>query len=726
MTKLSALLNGLMSVSDPYTVMYANAMQRLQDDHQATDAKLGLTTICWPFLSKRPLRLKELLHALAIDEDTPSFDEENVPLVSHIVDACAGLIVVDETKNTIGLFHKTFHEYLVKNQSHWFPNGNDTIGTTCVRYLSLDVFANGLCHEARSKPALTFADRMNERASPYTKRLRQFSLYDYASWHWGDHVRGSDLEIADSVMTFLATPNKLTASWQRPEVEYPQTTGIHVAERFSLRRSLERHIELCRPDPNLKDGSGRSPLSYAAEFNSVAVIELLVDAGANPNLEDNLAIGHYVSQRALTPLSFAAIRGHLLACKILLRRGATVDYRDRDGRDALSFAAQGGSAAVCRLLLQNGCQIDSKDNENRTALRCATEAGSTEVVSLLTDHTAITNQAGYRMTPLHAAAEAGCEPLISFLVARGADVNSIPSADSSPLSEVVKLKLLGSVRLLLAAGAKVDVHAFPMDPLTQACKTGPKRLVSLLLAAGGNVRHMNYRMVPPLAYVARNGWKDLVQTFLDAGAPIEYMYKGFATVLPLAVESGSTECVELLLERGADINQVNHETPFCEQIYYPFGMRRIGAYHEGFILDHPHDDRPATCCIDYSQPRVPDAEEDMLRLLLSSGANPNRLCSFVNPKHNLGSPLFYALKYTQAGDPETKRMIELLLEYGAKIDEEDDKEAVLVYMKRHGDDVQNLLHQYGIIGDGEGDIATYKGAGMGLEASHFDTATPDP
>lgn len=351
--QLIGTINGLESVSDPYSVLYANSMQRLQENNETGDTKLGLTTICWLLLAKRPLRLSELLHALAIDERIPHLDTENVPLVLHIVDACAGLIVVDETNGTVGLFHKTFYEYLVKNRSVWFPQGNDTIGLMCVRYLSFDAFADGPSKKPDpSSPH--FGCQPPDRAHfAFQSRLVQYPLYDYASKHWHDHIRGSNSETAAIVMAFLADSNKVSASCQRLENLTPQTTGTHLATELSLEKSLKHHLKLCRPRPDVKDKSGRSPLTYAAELNHLAAIDHLIRAGAHPDFEDK-DIDDRFTQRPLayTPLSFAARKGHILASKALLQRRADVNYGDKYGRSALSYAAQGGSEAVAQLLLQ--------------------------------------------------------------------------------------------------------------------------------------------------------------------------------------------------------------------------------------------------------------------------------------------------------------------------------------------------------------------------------------
>ncbi|KAH0194591.1 hypothetical protein KCU70_g174, partial [Aureobasidium melanogenum] len=580
-------LESLKPVSDPYGDLYTSAMQRLQAG-KTGNTSLGLTTISWLFFAKRPLRLKELLHALAIAGNNPQVGK-NIPAIPHVLNACAGLIVVDETNNTV--------------------EATDSISPLRVRFTAL----------ARSSDA-----------------------------------------------------NKLSASCQTLKSLAPRTTGAHFAVIHSLNHSLKRYLKLHRPQLNVKDDLGRSPLSYAAELGNLVAATLLIKAGADPKIEDNEP-AHWVdwSIEAYNPLSYAAAKGHLRMTEFLLKAGAYVNNQDYRGRSALLCAAKGGSEDVVKLLLQHGSEPDFRDSKDRTPLFYAAAAGSAEASSLLLNRGANINHADSRgVTPLLLAARAGSEQVIALLIAKGAKVNPKCADHDTPLSRAVEAKLIDSIRLLLRAGAEVDVYTSPLDPLSQACKTGPKEIVRLLLSAGGDVKHMNCRHVPPLAYAVRNGWADIAQLFLDKSAAADTIDTNSRSVLSYAVESGSTACVELLLKNGAQINRPNPKISFCEQLYYALGMV---AYNSG-------DRRPAN--------------ESMLNLLLSRGANPNKLID--NPRSALDdSPLFYALKYLPAGEKSTRRIIELLVKYRAEVAQRDEKgRSVLTCAKHHGADVQNLLRQH--------------------------------
>lgn len=113
-------------------------------------------------------------------------------------------------------------------------------------------------------------------------------------------------------------------------------------------------------DINAKDNLGETPLTVALTMYAAyiqfevqtppggleerkAVIKLLIDKGANPNV---------IGERATTPLMNAAASGDVEIVEMLLRAGATATLKqmDVDGRTARDYAeAQGHGAIVERL-----------------------------------------------------------------------------------------------------------------------------------------------------------------------------------------------------------------------------------------------------------------------------------------------------------------------------------------------------------------------------------------
>ena len=70
----------------------------------------------------------------------------------------------------------------------------------------------------------------------------------------------------------------------------------------------------------------------------------------------------------------------------LVRLGAEVNARDRDGIGALIYASSNGHAAVVAVLLDNGAKVNVRNIKNRDALIYASDRGHAAVVAVLLDN----------------------------------------------------------------------------------------------------------------------------------------------------------------------------------------------------------------------------------------------------------------------------------------------------------------------------------------------------
>ena len=84
---------------------YDEAMERIerQDDNCKQLAKRVLS---WIIYAVRPLSVKELQHALAVVPDSTNIDPDDIIDDEILTSVCAGLVVIDEERNVIGLVRK--------------------------------------------------------------------------------------------------------------------------------------------------------------------------------------------------------------------------------------------------------------------------------------------------------------------------------------------------------------------------------------------------------------------------------------------------------------------------------------------------------------------------------------------------------------------------------------------------------------------------------------------
>eukprot|EP00435_Cladocopium_sp_Y103_P003851 s1146_g1.t1 len=115
--------------------------------------------------------------------------------------------------------------------------------------------------------------------------------------------------------------------------------------------------------------------------------------------------------------------------KLLVEKGATVDFADYQGRTPLHEAAYYGHQNLVEFLLDKGHPIDAVDQNQQTPLFRAAEAGRYEIVELLVKrgaHTGMLDSHG--ASSQHLAAFHGCPDMATWLLYKGSWKNqfSIP------------------------------------------------------------------------------------------------------------------------------------------------------------------------------------------------------------------------------------------------------------------------------------------------------------
>eukprot|EP00435_Cladocopium_sp_Y103_P072762 s30_g41.t1 len=209
-------------------------------------------------------------------------------------------------------------------------------------------------------------------------------------------------------------------------------------QRFLLvcqkNRLDEVELLLHRPqDPETRDAEGKAALHFAAEEGHLQCVELLLEAGARLDLQQELT--------GTAPLHLAAEQGHLAVVRLLLQRGADKDLArhvevvkllldvgaDKDkasavGATALHLAALNGHMEVVHLLLRAGVDRDKTSTAGATALHLAALNGHPDVLKVLLDHGApcdVATATGKR--PLHGAALYGHASVVRMLLEFKAD-----------------------------------------------------------------------------------------------------------------------------------------------------------------------------------------------------------------------------------------------------------------------------------------------------------------
>ncbi len=167
---------------------------------------------------------------------------------------------------------------------------------------------------------------------------------------------------------------------------------------------------------------GWTALMFAANAGHSDVVRLLLNAGANPNIESQRITGNtqapYPKSNALRE---AIDNDHLELARILLDNGAQTD--------PTAFAMAGGSRDLGLLekMLAMGADPNTPspgpDAYHPSALCVASVEGHLETVEWLIERGADPNLSALDCSPLFSAVASGNQDVVRFLLTKGADPN---------------------------------------------------------------------------------------------------------------------------------------------------------------------------------------------------------------------------------------------------------------------------------------------------------------
>lgn len=159
-----------------------------------------------------------------------------------------------------------------------------------------------------------------------------------------------------------------------------------------------------RPDAvNAKHKNGETALHVAVAAGHIAIAEILLAKGADPNAQD---------KDGWVPLHRAALKVRedgLAMAQLLLAHGGNPRPRKADGITPLHFAAEVGNDALVSFLIDKGADPNEKDEwDGSTALHVAAANGQDEAVKVLLRRGARANALNDNfVTPLQMAEKYG-------------------------------------------------------------------------------------------------------------------------------------------------------------------------------------------------------------------------------------------------------------------------------------------------------------------------------
>ncbi|WP_257288791.1 ankyrin repeat domain-containing protein [Endozoicomonas sp. SESOKO2] len=218
----------------------------------------------------------------------------------------------------------------------------------------------------------------------------------------------------------------------------------------------------CRTPALVAEDISFSPIAHAIEAGREEQAIELIANGVDPNV-------HHLG-KGMAAIHIAAKNGNLELIRSLLDCGADIDLQDKKGMTPLHHAVSYGDVQVLKIFLDCKADMNLQNKYGCTALHLAAKAPENpELFDTLID-----NGASFDKTDndgpivMHLAAESGHERALKKLIAKHADVNVVDEDERTPLilatygssaiKEPLKKNAPELARILLSAGARIDLH----------------------------------------------------------------------------------------------------------------------------------------------------------------------------------------------------------------------------------------------------------------------------
>ncbi|KAL7928629.1 hypothetical protein V8C35DRAFT_317810 [Trichoderma chlorosporum] len=384
--------------------IYEELMNRVKLQNPQDHAELAMRVLGWIFYAARPLTVIEVQNALAIERGDTCLDDDGIPNRDLLVSVCSGMVMINDSSDTISFVHYTAQEYFQRGGQRLLDHANREIAATCLTYLHFDSFS--CCsEEVRGR-------------GEFLKLMQNNPLLSYAAQHWGDHLReASDEETNQQAIELLKDTNRVhLIAWLKAYADNlakgtyfrprTQVFGLGLASSFGL-TAVASNLINSGSSLHERDSNGQTALHHAVENGHADTAALLLGRGAEVNSRD-LA--------GSSPLHQASTKADETTVKLLILNGADVNAVDGYDATPLYRAAEAGDEAVARLLLDTKADLLAKNSYHQTALHRAADRGHLAIVGLLLKHGAdVKAKDHYGYTPFYRAADQGHEDVTSLL-----------------------------------------------------------------------------------------------------------------------------------------------------------------------------------------------------------------------------------------------------------------------------------------------------------------------
>ncbi|KAK0186915.1 hypothetical protein F5146DRAFT_1208952, partial [Armillaria mellea] len=172
---------------------YAEILESRINSQNDDDRVLAFHIFGWIAFAKHPLTVLELQHALAVDldSDETDFEPDNIFSEELLGSVCGGLVFISDIgkdewfrDHTVKFAHYTTQEYFMSQKEILFPQLQETITDTCLKYM---LFNNIQHHYYLEESIDLRPDSIFDNVS-FHCRDKDYPFLHYSLNYWIDHA----------------------------------------------------------------------------------------------------------------------------------------------------------------------------------------------------------------------------------------------------------------------------------------------------------------------------------------------------------------------------------------------------------------------------------------------------------------------------------------------------------------------------------------------------------